>query len=187
MVTTSDFRSGLIVKIDGDLYTIVEFQHVKMARGSAFTRTKLKNMKSGRILEKTFRGSDKLEEVRVERRQMQFLYREGDNLVCMDNETYEQLSLDGNLMTPGTDFLKEGEQVSILMNGAAPVAAEMPFFVELEVTETDPGFKGDTVSGSTKPAIVETGGKVQAPLFIEVGDKIKIDTRTSTYLERANK
>jgi len=187
MVTTSDFRSGLIVKIDGDLYTIVEFQHVKMARGSAFTRTKLKNMQSGRILEKTFRGSDKLEDVRVERRQMQFLYREGDNLVCMDNETYEQMSIDGNLMTPGNDFLKEGEQVSILMNGASPVAAEMPFFVELKVVETDPGFKGDTVSGSTKPAVVETGGKVQAPLFIEVGDTIKIDTRTSTYLERVNK
>ncbi len=187
MVTTSDFRTGLIVKIDGDLYTIIEFQHVKMARGSAFTRTKLKSLQSGRVLEKTFRGSDKLEDVRVERRSMQFLYREGDNLVCMDNETYEQLTVDGNLMTPGTDFLKEGEQVSLLMDGTTPIAAEMPFFVELKVTETDPGFKGDTVSGSTKPAVVETGGKVQVPLFIEVGDIIKIDTRTSTYLERVNK
>ena len=187
MVTTSDFRTGLIVKIDGDLFTIVEFQHVKMARGSAFTRTKLKNMQTGRVLEKTFRGSDKLEDVRVERRMMQYLYREGDNLICMDNETYEQLSIDGNLMTPGTDFLKEGEQVSILMSGDNPVAAEMPFFVTLEVVETDPGFKGDTVSGATKPAIVETGGKVQVPLFVETGDVVKIDTRISGYLERVAK
>ena len=187
MVTTSDFRTGLIVKIDGELFSIIEFQHVKMARGSAFTRTKLKSMKSGRVLERTFRGSDKLQDVRVERREMQFLYKEGDGLVVMDNETYEQISIDGALMTPGTDFLKEGEKVSLLMNGAEPVSAEMPLFVELEIVETDPGFKGDTVSGSTKPAVVETGGKVQVPLFIEVGEVIKIDTRTSTYLERASK
>jgi elongation factor P len=187
MVTTSDFRTGLIVKMDGDLYTIIEFQHVKMARGSAFTRTKLKGVKNGRVLERTFRGSDKLEDVRVERHDMQFLYKEGDNLVCMDNETYEQLTIDGNLMTPATDFLKEGEQVSLLMNGTEPVSAEMPTFVDLEIIETDPGFKGDTVSGATKPAIVETGGKVQVPLFVEVGERIKIDTRTSTYLERVNK
>jgi len=187
MVTTSDFRTGLIVRIDGELFSIVEFQHVKMARGSAFTRTKLKNMKSGRVLEKTFRGSDKLEDVRVERRTMQYLYREGDNLICMDNETFEQLAVNGNLMTPGTDFLKEGEQVSILMSGENPVAAEMPFFVELQVVETDPGFKGDTVSGATKPAVVETGGKIQVPMFIETGDIVKIDTRSSEYLERVTK
>jgi elongation factor P len=184
MVTTGDFRTGLIIKLDGELFSIVEFQHVKMARGAAFTRTKLKNMQTGRVLERTFRGSDKLEDVRVERRNMQYLYREGDNLVCMDNETYEQLTVDHNMMTPGTDFLKEGEQVSILMNGDIPVAAEMPFFVELEIVETDPGFKGDTVSGATKPATVETGGVVQVPLFIESGEKIKIDTRSSEYLER---
>jgi len=187
MVTTSDFRTGLIVKIDGELYSIVEFQHVKMARGAAFTRTKLKSMNSGRVLEKTFRGSDKLEDVRVERRNMQYLYREGDHLVCMDNETYEQLSVDSNMMTPGTDFLKEGQAVSVLMNGENPVAAEMPIFVELEIIETDPGFKGDTVSGATKSATVETGGKVQVPLFIEKGEMIKIDTRSSEYLERVNK
>ncbi|MBN1479968.1 elongation factor P [candidate division KSB1 bacterium] len=187
MVTTSDFRTGLIVKIDGELFSIVEFQHVKMARGAAFTRTKMKSLQTGRVLERTFRGSDKLEDVRVERRTMQYLYRDGDNLVCMDNETYEQLSIDSNLMTPGSDFLKEGEKVSILMNGETPVAAEMPFFVVLEIIKTDPGLKGDTVSGATKPATVETGGKVQVPLFIEEGDFIKIDTRSSTYLERVNK
>jgi len=184
MVTTSDFRTGLIVRIDGNLFSITEFQHVKMARGAAFTRTKLKNMQNGRVIEKTFRGSDKLEDVRVERKTMQYLYREGDFLVCMDNDTYEQLSIDLNMMTPGTDFLKEGETVSILMDGQTPIAAEMPFFVELEIVETDPGFKGDTVSGATKPATLETGGVVQVPLFIEQGEVIKIDTRTSTYLER---
>jgi elongation factor P len=187
MVTTGDFKTGLIVKIDSELYTIVEFQHVKMARGSAFTRTKLKGLQSGRVLERTFRGSDKLEDVRVDRRQMQYLYREGDLLICMDNETYEQLSVTAKMMAPGTDFLKEGQQVSLLLSEDVPVAAEMPFFVELKVIETDPGFKGDTVSGATKPAIVETGGRVQVPLFIETGEIIKIDTRTSSYLERANK
>jgi len=187
MVTTADFRTGLIVKIDGALFSIIEFQHVKMGRGAAFTRTKIKNLQTGRVLERTFRGSDKLEDVRVERRNMQYLYREGDSLVCMDNETYEQLSVDANLMSPGTDFLKEGEQVSLLLNGATPIAAEMPLFVELEIIETDPGFKGDTVSGATKPATVETGGVVQVPLFLETGTVIKIDTRTSTYLERVSK
>ena len=184
MVTTSDFRTGLIVRIDGELYSITEFQHVKMARGAAFTRTKIKSMKSGRVVEKTFRGSDKLEDVRVERRPMQYLYREADFLVCMDNETYEQLRVDYNLMSPGTAFLKEGQQVSVLMDGDNPIAAEMPNFVELEVTETEPGMKGDTVSGATKPATVETGGTVQVPLFIEQGEIIKIDTRSSDYLER---
>jgi elongation factor P len=187
MVTTADFRTGLIVKIDGELFSIIEFQHVKMARGAAFTRTKLKSMKSGRVLERTFRGSDKLEDVRVERRNMQYLYREGDNLVCMDNETYDQLSVAADMMSPGTDFLKEGEAVSLLMDGTTPIAAEMPLFVELKIVETDPGFKGDTVSGATKPAKVETGGTVQVPLFLETGVVIKIDTRTSTYLERVNK
>lgn len=187
MVTTADFRTGLIVKMDGELYSIIEFQHVKMGRGSAFTRTKLKSLQSGRVLERTFRGSDKLEDVRVERRNMQYLYREGDNLVLMDNETYEQLAFDHKIMTPGTDFLKEGEQVSVLMNGDNPVAAEMPFFVVLRIIDTDPGFKGDTVSGATKPATVETGGKVQVPLFVETGEYIKIDTRSSAYLERVNK
>lgn len=187
MVTTGDFKTGLIVKMDGELYTIIEFQHVKMGRGGAFTRTKLKGLQSGRVLERTFRGSDKLEDVRVERRQMQYLYREGDLLVCMDNENYEQLSINSKMMTPGTDFLKEGQQVSLLLSEDVPIAAEMPFFVELKVVETDPGYKGDTVSGATKPAFVETGGRVQVPLFIEADEIIKIDTRTSSYLERANK
>ncbi|RPI00838.1 MAG: elongation factor P [Calditrichaeota bacterium] len=187
MVTTSDFKTGLIVRIDNELYTIVEFQHVKMARGSAFTRTKLKGLQSGRVLERTFRGSDKLEDVNIERRQMQYLYREGNMLFCMDNETYEQIALESRLLAPSPDFLKEGIQVSLLLNDEVPIAAEMPFFVELEVIETDPGFKGDTVSGATKPATVETGSRVQVPLFVEAGDVIKIDTRSASYLERVNK
>lgn len=187
MVTTSDFKSGLIVRMDGELYTIIEFQHVKMGRGGAFTRTKLKGLQSGRVLERTFRGSDKLEDVRVERRQMQFLYREGDHLVVMDNENYEQLTINSSMMTPSADFLKEGQQVLLLLSEDAPIGAEMPTFVELQVVETDPGFKGDTVSGATKPATVETGARVLVPLFVEVNDVIKIDTRSSTYLERVNK
>ncbi len=184
MVTTSDFRTGLIIKLDGDLYSITEFQHVKMARGSAFTRAKLKHLQTGRVLEKTFRSSEKLEDVRVERRKMQYLYREGDMLVCMDNETYEQLMIPENLMSPGTGFLKEGEEISILMSGDTPVAAEMPFFVTVRITDTEPGIKGDTVSGATKPATVETGAVVQVPLFIEKDELIRVDTRTSEYMER---
>ncbi len=184
MVTTSEFKTGLIIKVDGELYSITEFQHVKMARGSAFTRTKIKSLQSGRVLERTFRGSDKFEDPKVERRQMQFLYRDGNLLVVMDNTTYEQLTISENMLTPSTDFLKEGQQITLLLNGDEPIAAEMPNFVDLAVVETEPGFKGDTVSGAVKPAIVETGGRVMVPLFVEVGDVIKIDTRSADYLER---
>ncbi|MDZ7370030.1 MAG: elongation factor P [candidate division KSB1 bacterium] len=187
MVTTADFKTGLIIKVEDELYSIVEFQHVKMARGSAFTRTKIKSLQSGRVLERTFRGSDKFEAPNVERRQMQFLYRDGNLLVCMDNVTFEQITIAEAMMTPSTEFLKEGQQVTLLLNGETPIAAEMPNFVELEVIETEPGFKGDTVSGAVKPAVVETGGRVSVPLFVEIGDMIKIDTRSSTYLERVNR
>ncbi|MDZ7316286.1 MAG: elongation factor P [candidate division KSB1 bacterium] len=187
MVTTADFKTGLIIKVEDELYSIVEFQHVKMARGSAFTRTKIKSLQSGRVLERTFRGSDKFEAPNVERRQMQFLYRDGNLLICMDNVTFEQITIAETMMTPSTEFLKEGQQVTLLLNGETPIAAEMPNFVELEVIETEPGFKGDTVSGAVKPAVVETGGRVMVPLFVEVGDVIKIDTRSSTYLERVNR
>ncbi len=184
MASTSDFRTGLIIKIDGDLFTITEFQHVKMGRGSAFIRTKIKNLKTGKVLEKTFRSGEKVEDVRVERRMMQFLYREGEQLICMDNETYEQLGLEVHMLQPGSDFLKEGETISILMDGDTPIGAEMPNFVELKVAETEPGMKGDTVSGATKKAVMETGGSVQVPLFIEEGEMLKIDTRTGQYMER---
>jgi len=184
MASTSDFRSGLIIKLDGELFTITEFQHVKMGRGGAFVRTKIKNLQTGKVLEKTFRSGEKVEDVRVERRQMQYLYREGDYLVCMDNSTYDQLNVNENLLQNGSEFLKEGDTVSILMDGDTPIGAEMPTFVVLKVVETDPGLKGDTVSGATKRAGLETGGNVQVPLFIEEGDLLKIDTRTGEYIER---
>ena len=184
MATTSDFRSGLIIKLDGELFTITEFQHVKMGRGGAFVRTKIKNLQSGKVLEKRFNAGEKVEDVRVERRTMQFLYREGEQLICMDNETFEQLGLAVEMLSPSADFLKEGETISILMDGETPIGAEMPNFVELKVSETEPGMKGDTVSGTTKKATMETGGTVQVPLFIEPGEMLKIDTRTGQYIER---
>ncbi|OGC05754.1 elongation factor P [candidate division KSB1 bacterium RBG_16_48_16] len=184
MASTSDFRSAMILKIEGELWSIVDFQHVKIGRGGAFVRTKLKNIQSGRVLEKTFRAGEKVDEARLERRSTQYLYREGEHLVVMDNETFEQIHLDAGLLDTSIKFLKEGENISLLMHNDSPVGAEIPFFVELKVVSTAPGFKGDTVSGTTKPAVLETGGKVQVPLFIEEGEIIRIDTRTGTYIER---
>jgi elongation factor P len=184
MASTSDFRSSMILEIEGELWSIVDFQHVKIGRGGAFVRTKLKNIQSGRVLEKTFRSGEKVDEARVERRSMQYLYSEGEQLVVMDNETFEQLHVEAEMLGEGIKFLKEGEHISLLMYNDSPVGAEIPFFVELKVASTAPGFKGDTVSGTTKPAVLETGGKVQVPLFIEEGEIIKIDTRTGTYIER---
>lgn len=184
MASTSDFRTGLILRIDNGLWTIAEFQHVKMGRGAAFVRTKLKNMQTGRVVEKTFRSGEKVSDVRVERRKMQFLYREADALVCMDNETYEQLSIPQDMLSSGIEFLREGDSVDILMDGDTPIAIEIQTFVILEVTESEPSFKGDTVSNVTKRVVVETGGEVQVPMFVDVGDKLKIDTRTGDYIER---
>ncbi|NIA28619.1 MAG: elongation factor P [Calditrichaeota bacterium] len=184
MASTSDFRTGLILVIDGNLFSITEFQHVKMGRGSAFVRTKLKNYKTGRVVEKTFRAGEKVNAARVERRKMQYLYREGDALVLMDNESYDQLSVETELLQSGLDLLKEGDTVDVLMHGDTPIGLEMPNFVVLEITSTEPGVKGDTVSGATKKAVLETGGSVQVPLFLEEGEKIKVDTRTGEYIER---
>jgi elongation factor P len=184
MASTSDFRNGLVLRIDGNLFSISEFQHVKMGRGAAFVRSKLKNLQTGRVVEKTFRSGEKVKDVRLERRNMQYLYREGENLVCMDNETYEQLSIPIEMLTSGTTFLREGDPVDILMDGINPIGVEIQTFVVLEVVEADPSFKGDTVSNATKKVVLESGGYVQAPMFVNVGDKVKIDTRTSEYIER---
>ncbi|MBN1540884.1 elongation factor P [candidate division KSB1 bacterium] len=183
MASTADFRTGLILKIDGELLVITEFQHVKMGRGGAFVRTKLKNMKSGRVIERTFRSGEKVEDARVERRQMQYLYQEGDHLVFMDNETFDQVSIEEDMVT-SREFLKEGENVDVLTHQDLPIDVEMPNFVTLIVTSTEPGIKGDTVSGATKRAVLETGGTVQVPLFIEEGELIRVDTRTGDYMER---
>ena len=184
MASTAEFENGLVILLEGDLYTITDFQHFKMGRGGAFIRTKLKNLKTGRVMERTFRSGEKVEEAEIERRHMQYLFKEGNQLVFMDNETYEQLNVDMNLIKSGVDYIKEGEQIDIFVYKEEVVGVEIPNFVQLMVVNTDPGLKGDTVSGATKRAELESGGVVQVPLFIQEGDILKIDTRTGAYIER---
>jgi len=184
MPATSDFRPGLVIKYNNDLWTVVEFQHVNPGNWRAFVRTKLKNLKSGKIIENRFRAGESIEIVRIERKEYQFLYREGLNFVFMDKENYEQLSVEGKAVGSGSQFLKEGESVDILFNGTDVTAIEMPITVELKVIETVPGVRGDTATAGTKPAEVETGATVNVPLFVNEGDVLKIDTRTGEYIER---
>lgn len=184
MADTSDFRNGLIIKFKNDLYTIVEFQHVKPGKGGAFVRTTLKNLRTGRVLDNTFRSGESIEIVRVERKKFQYLYREGDYLVCMDNETYEQINVPIELFGDGVDYLKESEEVEILFNKDEIISVEIPIFVYLKVTQTEPGFRGDTATGANKPAKLETGVSINVPLFINEGDVLKVDTRTGEYVER---
>ncbi|MCW8810348.1 MAG: elongation factor P [Ignavibacteriaceae bacterium] len=184
MADTSDFRNGLIIKFKNDLYSIVEFQHVKPGKGGAFVRSTLKNLRTGRVLENTFRAGEKVEVVRVERRKYQYLYSEGDMLVCMDNETYEQINISKELFSEGLKFLKESEEVEILFNGSEIISVEIPIFINLKVVETEPGFRGDTATGAMKPAKLETGAQINVPLFINEGDVLKVDTRTGEYSER---
>jgi elongation factor P len=184
MPDTSDFRNGLIIRFKNDLYTVIEFQHVKPGKGGAFVRSTLKNLKTGRVLENTFRAGESIDPVRVERRKFQYLYRDGDFLVCMDNQTYEQLSVALNLFDAGVKFLKESEEIDILFDGDEIINVEIPIFINLKVIETEPGFKGDTATNVMKPAKLETGANVSVPLFVNEGDVLKIDTRTGTYVER---
>ena len=184
MADTSDFRTGLIIKFKNDLYSIVNFQHVKPGKGGAFVRSTLKNLKTGKVLDNTFRAGESIEVVRIERRKYQFLYREGDSLVCMDNETYEQINVSKAFIGNGVNLIKEGVQLDILFNGNDIINVEIPIFVQLTVKETEPGFKGDTAAGATKPAALETGATINVPLFINVGDELKVDTRTNSYVER---
>lgn len=184
MADTSDFRNGLIIKFRNDLYTLIEFQHVKPGKGGAFVRTTLKNLKTGRVLENTFRSGESIDVVRVERKKYQYLYREADFLVCMDNETYEQINIPRSYFGDGVDYLKESEEIEILFNRDEIVTVEIPIFVNLRVTDTEPGFRGDTATGANKPAKLETGASVNVPLFINVNDVLRIDTRTGEYVER---
>jgi elongation factor P len=184
MADTSDFRTGLIIKFKNDLYNIVDFQHVKPGKGGAFVRSTLKNLRTGRVLENTFRAGEKVEIVRVERRKYQYLYSDGDSLVCMDNETYEQINISKELISDGIKFLKESEQVEVLLNGSDIISVEIPIFINLKVIETEPGFKGDTATGAVKAAKLETGAQINVPLFINEGDMLKVDTRTGEYSER---
>ncbi|MCX7798677.1 MAG: elongation factor P [Melioribacter sp.] len=184
MATTSDFRPGMVIRWNNELWTIVEFQHVNPGNWRAFVRAKLKNMKTGRVLENRFRAGESIDEVRVERRQYQYLYRDGEDYVFMDNETFEQINVSPEIIGEGQRYIKEGTVIDILFDDTQIVAVELPIFVVLEVTQTEPGVKGDTVSNVLKPAVVETGATINVPLFINEGDKIKIDTRTGEYVER---
>ncbi len=184
MPSTSDFRPGLVIKYNNELWTVVEFQHVNPGNWRAFVRTKLKNLKSGKVLENRFRAGEAIEIIRIERKEYQFLYRDGAGYVFMDKENYEQLTVDGSEVDDGAQFLRDGESVDILFNGSDITGVELPITVELAVRETVPGVKGDSANPGTKPAIVETGATVNVPLFINEGDVIKIDTRTGGYIER---
>ena len=170
--------------IDSEIFSIVEFQHVKPGKGSAFVRTKLKNVQTGAVLERTFRSGDKVEEVRVEKREMQFLYSESEHYNFMDLETYEQMSIQKSTIGKAASLLKENENAFVLMALGSAIDVELPNFVALRVTHTEPGIKGDTATGAVKPATLETGAQVQVPLFVNQGDTLKIDTRTSEYVER---
>lgn len=184
MATTTDFRNGFVFKMDGDLYSISEFQHVKPGKGGAFVRTKLKNVKTGRVIERTFRSGDKVDDVRLEKKPFQFLYTSGEQYVFMDNNTFDQVELSTAVVGDAAKLMIESMDVEILFNGEEALVVELPIFVELEVTQTDPGVKGDTASGGSKPATLESGAVIQVPLFLEEGTRVKVDTRTGEYVER---
>lgn len=184
MATTNDFRTGMAIEMDGELYRIVEFLHVKPGKGGAFVRSKLKNVVTGKVIEKTWNAGEKVNDVRLDNVEMQYLYSTGDEYYLMHSETFEQIGLPGAMLEDVTPFMKENGSVNVLMWGNQPVAVELPNFVDLEVKETTPGLKGDTVSGGTKPATLETGAVIQVPLFINVGDKVRVDTRTKAYVSR---
>lgn len=184
MISAGDFRNGVTLEIDGQVVQILEFQHVKPGKGAAFIRTKLKNVKTGGVVEKTFRPTEDVETARIDRTTKQYLYNDGELYYFMDTETYDQVALSTDDIGDTLKFVKENENVTILSHEGNVFAVEPPMFVELEITETEPGFKGDTATGATKPATVETGAIVYVPLFVEQGDKIKIDTRTGEYLSR---
>lgn len=184
MISAGDFKNGLTVEIDGNIYQILDFQHVKPGKGAAFVRTKLKNIISGGAIEKTFRPNEKFEAARIERKDMQYLYQDGDLFNFMDIETYDQVALNADVVGDALKFVKENEVVKICSHKENVFSVEPPLFVELAIVETEPGFKGDTAQGATKPATVETGATVMVPLFVEQGDVLKIDTRTGDYLSR---
>jgi len=184
MADTSDFRNGLIIKFKNDLYSIIDFQHVKPGKGGAFVRSTLKNLKSGKVIDNTFRAGEKVETVRVERKKYQYLYREGGSLICMDNETFEQINVPVELFGDVVGYLKESEEVNILFNRSEIISVEAPIFATLKVIETEPGFKGNTATGAFKPAKLETGATINVPLFIDTGNTLKVDTRTGEYVER---
>ncbi len=184
MISAGDFRNGVTLEIEGNVYQIIEFQHVKPGKGAAFVRTKLKNIINGGVVEKTFRPTEKFPAARIDRVDMQYLYSDGDLFHFMNVETYDQIALNADDIGDALKFVKENEMCKVCSYNGNVFAVEPPLFVELEITDTEPGFKGDTATGATKPAVVETGATVYVPLFVEQGDKIKIDTRSGEYLSR---
>ena len=185
MIAAGDFKNGVTLEIDGNIYQILEFQHVKPGKGAAFVRTKLKNIISGGVVEKTFRPTEKFPKAHIERKDMQYLYTDGELYHFMDVETYDQIALNQDAIGDSLKFVKENEMVKICSHKGNVFAVEPPLFVELAIIDTEPGFKGDTATSGTKPATVETGAVIQVPLFVNEGDKIRIDTRTDEYMERA--
>ncbi|MBC6795759.1 elongation factor P [Corynebacterium macclintockiae] len=186
MATTADFKNGLVLKVDGKLQQIVEFQHVKPGKGPAFVRTKLKDVVSGKTVDKTWNAGVKVETATVDRRDMTYLYNDGTSFVLMDEKTYDQVELAPHLMGDGAKFLLENTSVQVSFHEGEPLFAELPVAVELKVEQTDPGLQGDRSTGGTKPATLETGAEIQVPLFIETGNVLKVDTRTGEYLSRVS-
>ena len=184
MISAGDFRNGITVEIEGQIFQIIEFQHVKPGKGAAFVRTKLKNIINGGVVEKTFRPTEKFPQARIDRKDMQYLYNDGDLYYFMDNETYDQVALNNDTIGDALKFVKENEMCKVCSHNGNVFAVEPPLFVELVITDTEPGVKGDTATGATKPATVETGATVMVPLFVNQDDVIKIDTRTGEYLSR---
>lgn len=185
MISVNDFKTGVTVELDGAAFQVVDFQHVKPGKGAAFVRAKLKNVQTGATVEKTFRGGEKLSRAHVEKREMQYLYNDGEGYVCMDNESFDQISIRKDQIGDGVKWLLENMNIQVLVFRENIIGLELPNFVELQVVETEPGIKGDTATGATKNATLETGAVVQVPLFIEEGDRLRIDTRIGQYMERA--
>ena len=186
MATSNDIKNGTVLRIDGQLWAVTEFQHVKPGKGGAFVRTKIKNVVTGKIVDKTYNAGAKIETANVDRSDMQYLYRDGDDFVFMDNDTYDQLNVSQDVVGDGASFMLEGMTVTVATNDGVPLYIELPPHVTLEITETDPGLQGDRSTGGTKPATVETGYQIQVPLFLEAGVKVRVDTRDGSYLGRVN-
>ena len=184
MISAGEFKNGVTLEIDGTVYQIMEFQHVKPGKGAAFVRTKLKDVINPGVVEKTFRPTEKFETAHIDRKDMQYLYNDGDVYNFMDPDTYEQIGINQDIIGDAMKFVKENDNCKVCSYKGSVFSVEPPLFVELEVTETEPGLKGDTATGASKPATVETGAQVMVPLFVNIGDKLKIDTRTGEYLSR---
>lgn len=185
MISAGDFRNGLTFEMDGQLCQVIEFQHVKPGKGAAFVRAKIKNIITGSTIERTFNPNDKYEKARVDKREMQYLYSDGELFYFMDTETYEQMPISRNQLGDALKFVKENDTVEVLLYKEKVFGIEPPFFVVLEITETEPGYAGNTAQGANKPATVETGAVIKVPLFVNIGDKVRVDTRTGEYMERA--